>query len=179
MGLNHKQVHTLHGNQFSAGALVIVIIIFLYLLLKRSPVVCMVCHIWRTKLKLNFKRQYRCAICHRLLPSIHRSSLVFYRLFLTCLDAAAKYFGTSSKKYPFLKRGYFFPDRQFLITVLLGQLCIEEAVAVEPCMQKTVLRIETGCLTHAHFLSAHRSHTQQTLSPQRDWLILALWHNTK
>lgn len=78
---------------------------------------------------------------------------------------------------PFFKT--WIPSRPPVPLKLLGKFCKEEEAAVELCMQQIVLKSDTGVHNNAHFLSACHSHTQQRLKPQRDWMVLGIWHNTK
>lgn len=102
----------------------------------------MVCDIWRTNLNLNFKDriivQYAIDFFR---PSTEALVLVLAFNF-SLFGRSRKIFLELLQELPLFKTWNFFfsPDCQFLI--LLGQLCIEEAVAVEPCMQRTVQRIK-------------------------------------
>lgn len=123
----------------------------------------MVCHIWRTKLKTNFKY----SIIVQYATDFFRPStgavwfLLFFCFWLVWLQKQ-NILELLERITPFKTFFFFWFPRPPIPDNCWGNFCKEEAVAVELCMQKTILRIETGCSTHAHFLCAHRSHSQQT-----------------
>lgn len=115
MGLNHKQVHILHGNQFSAGA--VVILFFVFVIEKEVQQFAWSATSGGQKSNWTLNTVSLCNMPQT--SSVHPPELFVFCcfLFLTCLVAAAKHFGTSWKNCPFLRLFFGSPDRQFLITV--------------------------------------------------------------